>query len=152
LLLLVVACSSDTSTAPSSFSPAADEARVLITEAYDGFEAREVDDGMAALDELTRRFGQSTDPEIVQGVARTLYNSGTSLYHAGNFEAARAPFEDLALLFADSTDPAVLADVVDGLFNQGLVLRELDQHEDELAVFEAIDTYRDSADPTWRLG
>lgn len=147
LMLLLIACSSDTSIAPSSLSPEADEVNVLVTEVYDTFDAGELDDGMAALVELTHRFGESTDPDTVRAVARTLYNSGLFLYHAGSFEAALAPHEDLVLLFGDSTDPVVLSDVVDGLFNHGLVLHELGRHEEELAAFETIDSYRDSVDP-----
>jgi tetratricopeptide (TPR) repeat protein len=147
LMLLLVACSSDTSTAPSSLSPEADEATALVTEVSDSFDAGELEDGMAALAELTHRFGESTDRDVARTVARTLYNSGTFLQYAGSFEAALAPYEDLVLLFGASTDPVVLSDVVDGLFNQGLALHELGKHEEELAAFETIDTYRDSTDP-----
>ena len=134
-------------TTTSSMSKGLDEVVALSNVVHEHLAAGELDEALVASETLIDRFGESTDPEVAHGVALTLYNTGTTLYHEGRFEAALAPYQDLVALYLDSTDPTVQIDVADTLFNLALVLHELDRHEDELATFETVDMFRDSDDP-----
>lgn len=148
LMGLLVACSAGTSTAPSTLPPENAEVRTLASKAMDSLEAGNLDEGMAALQELTLRFGDSPDTDVVRGMVLTLYNSGVLLSEAGQLEEALHTYDELVTLYGYTTDPAVQLDVADGMFNRGLVLHELGRHEQELAAFEAIDDlFRDSTDP-----
>jgi tetratricopeptide (TPR) repeat protein len=147
-MALFASCSSDASSVPSTLSPAAAEMRTLATETLDSLESGNLDDGIAELGELTHRFGDSSDADVVRDMVLTLYNSGVLLSEAGRLEEALQPYEDMAALYGDSSNPAVVLDVADGMFNRGIVLHELGRHEEELAAFEAIDDmFRDSTDP-----
>ena len=145
--LVLAACSGAASTTESSVSEAQQDVRALSSVVHEHLAAGEFDEAMTGLEELTERFGASTDPDVAHGVALTLYNAGTALYGEGLFEEALTPYEDLVALYLESNDPTVQIDVVDTLFNLGLALHELDRHEDELATFETIDRFHASTDP-----
>ncbi len=139
--------SPSTTTAASEF-PAA-EAISLFEQATDSFDAGQFEDGLATLEELFNRFGDSTDPAVIPVVARALYNKGTAFYESGRFEEALTSYQELVDRYGDRTDyPVILFDVADGLFNQGLALHELGRHEEELAAFEdLISRFGDATNP-----
>lgn len=102
-------------------------------------------------DELIRRFGSATIPEVRVSVVKAFFNKAAARQIAGEAEAAVTAFEDVVTRFGDSNVPDIRECVATALVNRGFLYWELDEREAALASYDAvIERFGDSAQPRLR--
>ena len=104
-------------------------------------------DALALWDELLLRFGESTNPTLLEPVATALFNKGVTLSRMSRLEDALSVYDRVVHRFGQSKNLAVLESVAKALFNKGMILGGMNQFEDALdALEEVISRFEQSTD------
>ena len=160
--LVVVACGEpqvrEVSTT-SEASPPETEATVLEAVSEDRFEADallaraqasdaagRLDEVLSILEEIVTRFGEATDPLVMQVVAKAMHNTGTTLGEMGRVEEALVASDEAITRFGSSTDPVLLGAVAGSVVNKAVALGELGRAEEALVAYDAVITRFGQAD------
>ncbi len=117
----------------------------VIEGANDSFASQSA---VALWDEVIKRFGNSTAPELQERVAKALVNKGIVCGERGDFETEIALYDELVKRFDDSTTPELQEWVAHALFNKGIVCGERGDFETEIALYdELVKRFDDSTTP-----
>ena len=127
--------------APSEFSavsPAPSAAKELLRKALALAERGQLQDAVAAWDEVIRRFGESDAKADLEQVSLALVNKGKALGGLGRAEEALAVLDEVVRRFgADNGEGHPLA-VATALAGKGGMLSNLDRHTEALAVWDEV--------------
>ena len=127
--------------APSEFSavsPAPSAAREFLRKALALAESGQLQDAVAAWDEVIRRFGESDTPADRELVSLALVNKGKALGRLGRAEEASTAWDDVARRFgADKEEGHALA-VATALASKGGMLSNLNRHTEALAAWDEV--------------
>jgi tetratricopeptide (TPR) repeat protein len=96
------------------------------------------EDAIAAYDEVVRRFGDATEPEMRERVAKALRNRGVRLGALNRTEDAIAAYDEVLRRFGDATETALRDQVAKALFNKGNSLGALNRIEDAIAAYDEV--------------
>ncbi len=86
-------------------------------------------------DQITRRFGDATEPELRELVARSLIGKGVALSQAGKAEDAIATFRGVVGRFGGAEGPALPEQVALALFNAGVALMQAGKLGEAIAAY-----------------
>ena len=96
------------------------------------------DDGIAAYDEVVRRFGRSDAPELSEPVARALLNKGVTLGKLGRDDDEIAAYDEVVRRFGGSDAPELSEPVAKALLYKGLTLWKLGRDDDEMTAYDEV--------------
>ena len=123
-------------------------ASVLTVKAVAHLELGETEAAVALWDEVIKRFGDSTAPELQERVAVALFNKGIVCGKQGDFEAAVALYDEVIKRFGDSTAPELQEIIAVALFSKGLACGQRGDFEAEIALYdEVVKRFGDSDRP-----
>ena len=125
-------------------------ALVLTMKAVAHSELGETEAAVALWDEVFKRFGNSTAPELQEWVAQALFAKGLACGERGDFEAEIALYDEVVKRFGDSDRPELQERVAKALINKGIVCGEREDFDFEAAVAlydEVVKRFGDSTAP-----
>ncbi len=96
------------------------------------------DEEVVVYDELITRFESHLEPEVIQEVARAMFNKGVTFSQLGRTEDAIAVYDGIISRFDSREEPVILEEVAGAMLNKGVILRQLGRSEDAIVVYEAI--------------
>ena len=103
-------------------------------------------------DELIRRFGRTTVPEVQVQVARAFFNRAGAKQNAGDAAASVTILTDVVTRFGGSNAPDIQECVGAALLNRGFLLGRLDEREAAIASYDdAIKRFGESSQARLRL-
>ena len=103
-------------------------------------------------DEVIRRFGSASDPEVLAAVAMAFRNRGLAKEQLGEFPEAMEAYSEVVRRFADLPMPDVRECVAAALVNKGHLHGEMEEPEEAIAAYdEAVRLFGDSDRPELRL-
>ena len=127
-------------------------ASVLTVKAVAHLELGETEAAVALWDEVIKRFGDSTAPELQERVAQALFAKGLACGERGDFEAAVALYDEVVKRFGDSTAPELQGVIAIALVNKGVACRRRGDFEMAVALYdEVIKRFDDSDRPELQL-
>ena len=127
--------------APSEFSavsPAPSAARELLRKALTLAESGQLQDAVAAWDEVIRRFGESDARPDLEQVSMALVNKGKALGRLGRAEEALAVLDDVVRRFGVNNGEGHTLAVATALAGKGGMLSSLDRHTEALAAWDEV--------------
>ena len=127
--------------APSEFSavsPAPSAARELLRKALTLAESGQLQDAVAAWDEVIRRFGESDARPDLEQVSMALVNKGKALGRLGRAEEALAVLDDVVRRFGVNNGEGHTLAVATALAGKGGMLSNLDRHTEALAAWDEV--------------
>ena len=102
-------------------------------------------------DQITRRFGDATEPALSERVARALVNKGITLGQIGKSAEEISAYEEVIRRFGDATEPGLREQVAMALVNKGVALRRAGRPEEAVAAYEdVISRFGDATEPGLR--
>ena len=127
--------------APSEFSavsPAPSAARELLRKALALAESGQLQDAVAAWDEVIRRFEESDARPDLEQVSMALVNKGKALGRLGRAEEALAVLDDVVRRFGVNNGEGHTLAVATALAGKGGMLSSLDRHTEALAAWDEV--------------
>jgi len=97
---------------------------------------RRPEEAIAVYDEVVRRFGNDTAPDIRASAAEALCNKGEVLYDRNRTEEAIAAYNEVESRFGGETAPDIRAQVARALFGRGTVLAKKGRRIGAIAVYD----------------
>ncbi|MDR3567522.1 MAG: tetratricopeptide repeat protein [Syntrophobacteraceae bacterium] len=120
----------------------------IIKRGFKLFMDGDYEQALITLDNLMRKFGDSTEPALAELVARALVNKGVTLGALGRSEDEIRVYEEVVDRYSGSTAPALAEQVATALFNKGVTLGALGRSEDEIKVCEeVVERFGDRTEP-----
>jgi len=116
---------------------------ILMMKADTLFELNRFQDAIATYDELDKRYGKSTEPEIQDQVAKAMYNKGVTVGEVKGPEAEIAIYDELEKRYGKSTEPEIQVQVAKAMLKKGVALFELRRYDEARKVFEKADKLGD---------
>ncbi len=106
------------------------------------------EEGIPAYDEVVARFGQATEPVLLERVARALVNKGIALGILDRRDEELAVYDEVEARFSQATESVLREAVARALSHKGLALGSLDRRDEELAVYdEIVDRFGQATEP-----
>ena len=96
------------------------------------------EEGIPAYDEVVARFGQATEPVLLERVARALVNKGIALGILDRRDEELAVYDEVEARFSQATESVLREAVARALSHKGFSLGALDRMEEELAVNDEV--------------
>ena len=127
--------------APSEFSAvstAPSAAREFLRKALALAESGQLQDAVAAWDEVIRRFGESDTPADREQVSLALVNKGKALGRMGRAEEASAAWDDVVRRFGADKEEGHALEVATALASKGGMLSNLNRHTEALAAWDEV--------------
>ena len=122
----------------SAVSPAPSAARELLRKALALAESGQLQDAVAAWDEVIRRFGESDAKADLEQVSLALVNKGKALGRQGRAEEALAVLDDVVRRFGVNNGEGHSLAVATALAGKGGMLSNLDRHTEALAAWDEV--------------
>ena len=127
--------------APSEFSavsPAPSASKELLRKALALAERGQLQDAVAAWDEVIRRFGKSDATADLEQMSLALVNKGKALDRLGRAEEALAVLDDVVRRFGVNNGEGHPLAVATALASKGGMLSNLDRHTEALAAWDEV--------------
>ena len=127
--------------APSEFSavsPAPSASKERLRKALALAERGQLQDAVAAWDEVIRRFGESDATADLEQVSLALVNKGKALGRLGRAEEALAVLDDVVRRFGVNNGEGHPLAVATALASKGGMLSNLDRHTEALAAWNEV--------------
>ena len=127
--------------APSEFSavsPTPSAAKELLRKALALAESGQLQDAVAAWDEVIRRFGESDATADLEQVSLALVNKGKALGRLGRAEEALTVLDDVERRFGVNNGEGHSLAVATALAGKGGMLSNLDRHTEALAAWDEV--------------
>ena len=127
--------------APSEFSavsPTPSAAKELLRKALALAESGQLQDAVAAWDEVIRRFGESDATADLEQVSLALVNKGKALGRLGRAEEALTVLDDVVRRFGVNNGEGHSLAVATALAGKGGMLSNLDRHTEALAAWDEV--------------
>ena len=93
---------------------------------------------IAVYNEIVRRFGEATEVELREQVARALINKGIALRQQDRCEEAIAVYDKVVRRFGEATEVELRKLVARALLNKGIALGQKDRSEEAIAVYDEV--------------
>ena len=114
-------------------------------------ELAEHEQELVAYDEVVARFGEATEPELREQVAKALFNKGFRLGALERSEEELVVYDDVVVRFGDATEHALREAVAGALFNKGVRLGALGRFEEAAVVYdEVVARFGEATEPELR--
>ncbi|KJV06680.1 hypothetical protein VZ94_09765 [Methylocucumis oryzae] len=114
------------------------KARLLMLKGSCLEQLEKTSEQIAAYDEVIQCFGQANEVDILEQVAKALFNKGFALGKMQQLEAEIAVYDELVQRFGQAQEIVLLEPVAKALINKGAVLGKMQQPEAEIAVYSKL--------------
>jgi len=106
------------------------------------------EEAVEVYDEVLRRFGDASEPALMENVARALFGKGLSLGALGRSEEEVEVYDEVLRRFGDASEPALMEYVARALVNKAITLRTLGRGEEAVEVDdEVLRRFGDASEP-----
>ena len=114
-------------------------AKALLKKAARLIKSKDREEAVAIYDQVIKRFGSSTAPQLRELVALTLLNKGVALVNLKRPEEAHMVLGQLTERFhPGSSDPGDQDTLARAMYLKGLALVQLERHEEAIAVLDQL--------------
>ena len=122
----------------SALSPVSSVSKALFEKALSLAEKGELQDAVAAWDEVVLQFGESRTPADLERVSLALVNKGKTLGQLGRRQEALAIWDDVVRRFGGNHEEGQSLAVATSLVSKGKLLSDLNRHKESLTDCEEV--------------
>lgn len=90
-------------------------------------------------EEVDRRFGEATQPQLREWVANALVEKGIAFGQDGRIDDELAVYDEVDRRFGNDTEPAVRDRVAKALVNKAFALRQEGQQDEAVSIYQEVE-------------
>jgi tetratricopeptide (TPR) repeat protein len=91
-----------------------------------------------AYDKVMRHFGEATEADVREAVAKALVYKGVTLIQLGRLEEAIAVYDEVVRRFGEASELGLRKAVAQAMVDKGTALSQIGQPDEELAMYDGV--------------